>query len=308
MAYPVYLTIGNIPKAIRRKPSCCAQVLIGYIPTTDLGNIMNKAARCRALGNLFHVCMENVLAPIACCGELGVAMMSADGIWHHCHPILAAFVGDYPEQALVTCTYNGRCSKCQVPCNRLGEYRSFSPHVQSDAVNIYHLANNTPVFWKAYREAGLKPVSRPFWVSHQFTDIFLSIMPDILHQLLQGVMKHIVTWLSSPTVFGSADIDMRCWCLPPNHSITLFGKGITMLSHLSGKDHKNVCRILLGLIVGLSLPGGQASSRVVQAVHALLDFLYLSQLPSHTTDTLCWLQDSLANFHDNKAVFVDLGT
>jgi hypothetical protein len=110
--------------------------------------------------------MENILAPIAACGELGVAMMSADGIWCCCHPILAAFVGDYPEQALVTCTYNGCCSKCQVPHDQLGKYRSFSPHVQSDAINIYHLANNTPMFRKACREAGLKLVFHPFWVSH----------------------------------------------------------------------------------------------------------------------------------------------
>ena len=30
-AYPVYLTIGNIPRDIRRKPSRHAQVLVGYI-------------------------------------------------------------------------------------------------------------------------------------------------------------------------------------------------------------------------------------------------------------------------------------
>ena len=81
-----------------------------------------------------------------------------------------------------------------------------------------------------------------------------------------------------------------------------------MLSHLSGKDHKNICCVLLGLIIGLPLPGGQASSHIVQDVHALLNFLYLSQLLSHTTDTLRRLQDSLALFHDNKAVFVDLST
>jgi len=38
-AYPVYLTIGNIPKDIRQKPSCYAQLLVAYIPTTKLGGI-----------------------------------------------------------------------------------------------------------------------------------------------------------------------------------------------------------------------------------------------------------------------------
>ena len=308
-AYPVYLTIGNIPRDIRRKPSRHAQVLVGYIPTTKLGSVTNKAARCRAVANLFHACMEKVLAPIASYEEQGVAMMSADGIWRRCHPILAAFVGDYPEQALVTCTYNGRCSKCMVPHNQLGEYSSFPSRVQSDAVNTYRLANNSvPAFRKACREVGLKPVLRPFWVSHRLTDIFVSITPDILHQVLQGVMKYIVQWLSSPTVFGSLDIDARCRSLPPNHGIKLFPKGITTLSHITGKEHKAICRILLGLVVDLSLPGGRASSRVIKAVRALLNFLYLAQFLSHTTDTLRHLQDSLRLFHENKAVFVDLGT
>ena len=56
-AYPVYLTIGNIPKDIRRKPTRRAQMLIAYIPTSRLEVISNKAARRRALGNVFHFCM-----------------------------------------------------------------------------------------------------------------------------------------------------------------------------------------------------------------------------------------------------------
>src|SRR5260221_12160260 len=81
MAYPIYLTIGNIPKDIRRKPSRHAQILIGYIPTTKLAGMENKSGRRCALANLFHACMQNVLGPIGSVGDTGLAIMSGDGVW-----------------------------------------------------------------------------------------------------------------------------------------------------------------------------------------------------------------------------------
>ncbi|KAG1896128.1 uncharacterized protein F5891DRAFT_1193360 [Suillus fuscotomentosus] len=44
--YPVYLTIGNIPKEIRCKPSRGAHILLAYLPCTQLEHITNKAS-CR---------------------------------------------------------------------------------------------------------------------------------------------------------------------------------------------------------------------------------------------------------------------
>ena len=114
-AYPIYLTIGNIPKAIRSKPTQHAQLLMNYILTVQLKHITNQVARCRALANLFHSCMCRVLSPLESYGETGIAMATGDGIWYRCHPILVTFIGDYPKQALVACTSNGRCSKCVVP-------------------------------------------------------------------------------------------------------------------------------------------------------------------------------------------------
>ena len=309
MAYPVYLTIGNIPKNIRRKPSRRAQLLIGYIPTTNFEGVRSKTGRSRAQANLFHTCMQSLLEPIKSCGEMGVPMMGADKIWRRCHPILAVFIGDYPEQALVTCTYNGRCSKCEVANDRLGDLLDFPSRDPSSAIEIYRLADDDAhAFHKACRNAGLKPVFHPFWESLPLSNIFLSITPDILHQLLQGVMKRLIGWLTSPTIFGSAEIDLRCKLLPPNHGITTFTKGLTAFSRISGQEHKNMCRVLLGLILDLPLPSGQVPSRVIKATRALLDFLYLAQYPSHTMETLQCLYNSLARFHENKTVFIDLGT
>ena len=43
-AYPVYLTIGNLPKELHQKPSLHGQVLLVYLLTAKLNYIMNKSA------------------------------------------------------------------------------------------------------------------------------------------------------------------------------------------------------------------------------------------------------------------------
>jgi len=250
--------------------------------------------------------MHTALAPIGPYGETGVEMMSGDGVWRRCHPILAIFVGDYPEQALVTCTYNGRCSKCTVSPGQLGEYQSFPLRVQSKVLDTYLLSDgDVRAFHLVCREAGMKPIFHPFWESLPLADIFHSITPDILHQLLQGMVKHLIAWLVG--IFGAAAIDTRCRALPPNHKTLPFLKGITTLSRISGHEHKKMSIILLGLVVDQPIPGGADSSRVVRAVRALMDFLFLAQYKTHTSDTISLLQDHLIQFHDNKAIFVELG-
>ena len=234
--------------------------------------------------------------------------MSGDGIWCRCHPILASFVGNYPEQVLVTCTYYGECPKCDIPCNQLGEYKQFKSRDYGKALDTYALADgNIRTFHAACKANGIKPVFHPFWESLPLVNIYVSITPDILHQLLQGVMKHLISWLSDPLMFGRQGIDMRCRLMPPNHQIVLFPKGIMMLSHVLGKEHKNMCHVLLGLIVDLHLADGMSSAHVLKAVWGLLDFLYLAQLPLQTTNTISCLRQSLVVFHENKDIFIDLG-
>jgi Plavaka transposase len=308
MAYPVYITIGNIPKEIRWKLSRCAQMLIGYIPTAKLEGIGNKTTHHCGLMNLFHCCMKILLDLITLHGKTGLPMMSGDGIWCRCHPIFANFIGDYPEQVLVTGTYYGECPKCEVPCNQLGEYATSSFCDYGNALNTYTLANgDVCVFHATCKASGIKPVFCPFWESFLLTNIYIAIIPDILHQLLQGVMKHLIMWLSNPMVFGQQSIDRWCRLMPPNHQIVLFPRGITTLSRVLGKEHKNMCCVLLGLIVDLYLADGSSSECILKAMHGLLNFLYLAQLPSQTANTISCPEDSLVVFHGNQDVFVDLG-
>ncbi len=302
------MTLGNLPKDIRCKPSRRGQILLAYLPTSRLLHITNKAARRRTLANLFHACMSRILAPLASAGLDGVSLASGDGVVRRGHPILATYVGDYPEQLLVTGTKLGECPKCPISRDEVGDSCNTSRPLRDLEKILEALATideGPRAFTQACRVAGIKPLFHPFWEDLPYTNIFYSITPDILHQLYQGVVKHLVAWLTE--AYGATEIDARCRRLPPNHNLRHFAKGISTLSRVTGKEHQDICRILLGLIIGLKLPGGLSPSRLVRTTRALLDFLYLAQYPTHTTHTLALLDDALEVFHANKSAFIALG-
>ncbi|KAG1828883.1 hypothetical protein DFJ58DRAFT_719762 [Suillus subalutaceus] len=276
--YPVYLTIGNIPKEIRRKPSRGAHILLAYLPCTRLQHITNKASRRRTLANLYHACLRRVLAPLKSIGVDGLRMASGDGALRP------------------SCDWD---QVWRVPKMRRGRGR----HGVLDALAALDEGNLS--FVRACAAAGIKPIVHPFWEDLPFTNIFRAITPDVLHQLYQGLIKHLLGWLSAAC--GGAEIDARCRRLPPNHHIHLFSKGITCLSRISGTEHAQICRFLLGIVIGIRLPNNLNAGRLLRAVQGLLDFLYLAQYPCHSLESLQLLDDALDLFHKNKDIFIDLG-
>ncbi len=229
------------------------------------------------------------------------------GVVRRVHPLFAAFVGDYPEQVLVTGVKSGDCPKCNVSFKELGNPQA--PSNLRDIHAVHDLLSKRQVNYQDYVRAckGLrfKPIPDPFWAQLPFIDIFQAITPDILHQLLQGVLKHVIKWLVK--AYGSAKIDARCQRLVPNHHIRIFKGGISWLSRVTGKEHSMMGHIILGVIADMSLPNGFDSARLLWAVCALLDFLFIAQLPIISTRHLAIMEQALDTFHKNKQIFVDLG-
>lgn len=235
------MTIGNIPKDI---PSQHAYVLLGYLPTTRLEHITNKAARHRTVGNLFHTCMAGILEPLKTTGIEGCVMASGDGVVRRIHPILACFVVDYPEQVLAVGIKTGKCPGCTVHCNELGEFGTLGDNPfrdinkMLDALKVLDKSDNYSNFACTCANLSVKPLAQPFWKELPFTNIYQAITPNVLHQLYQGVFKHLVSWIKA--AFGEDEIDARCCRLPPNHNVRHFLKGITCLSHISGQEHNHI--------------------------------------------------------------------
>ncbi|KIJ60180.1 hypothetical protein HYDPIDRAFT_32446 [Hydnomerulius pinastri MD-312] len=251
--------------------------------------------------------MRELLFPLKDVGLRGVPMRSGDGVLRRTHPLVACYIGDYPEQLLVTGVKTGECPGCDIPRGELGS--TDTAHEFRDLKNILDalgLVDGNPLqFTKACAQAGIKPIYRPFWQDLPYCNIYCTITPDVLHQLYQGLVKHLISWIK--LAYGEAEIDARCKRLPPNHNMRIFMKGISGLSRVSGTEHDQICHFLLGIVIDIRLPGGASPVRLIRAVRGLLDFLYLAQYPCHSDETLALLDNALTQFHDNKGIFVDLG-
>ncbi|KAF7359613.1 hypothetical protein MVEN_00685100 [Mycena venus] len=99
-AWPVYLTIGNISKEIRRQASSHATILVGYLPVGKFSGFSDKA-RQAVRYRTFHHCMTIITQSLISAGNNGVDMTCSDGFVRWVWPILAAYVADYPEQCLI---------------------------------------------------------------------------------------------------------------------------------------------------------------------------------------------------------------
>ena len=251
--------------------------------------------------------MCQILQPLEAAGETGVRMKSGDGLVCRCHPILAVYAADHPEQCLVTCIKISECPKGMVTANSLGE--NIHCHLRDAGDIIETLEAFDPEkeprgYVAMCKGAGIKPTVDPFWQFLPYANIYQSITPDVLHQLHQGVVKHLISWLQD--AFGARELDSRSHCLPPNHNVRHFSKGISGFSRISGKEHAEICKVILGLVIGLPLPDGLSSAQLLSDTCGLLDFLYLSQLPVHNDMTLKKMESSLDDFHTNKSIFIDL--
>ena len=167
-AYPIYMTIGKIPKEIHRKTSMCAYVLLGYLPTTQLKQEKNKAKHKQLIANLYHACLRHILEPLVMAGKKGVLMSTATGDVHQVHPVLASFIGDYPEQVLTACTLTGDCPRCGTSTNNLGNFNPNNmpaPRSLGNFIKVLGSFRQDPAgFLKACDQIHAKPVPHPFWL------------------------------------------------------------------------------------------------------------------------------------------------
>lgn len=272
-------------------------ILIAYLPITDLSCISSPAQRSQKSWELFHACLQIILEPIKEASKEGVEALCADGYVRRIHPILAAYIADFPEQCLVTCARQNRCPVCVVPADDRGSSEQFAKRTKKwtlDAVEDYAEGHKATA-----QRRGVRPVW-PFWADLQFVDIATCITPDLLHQLNKGVFKdHVVKWCTK--LLGEKEVDRRLKGMTRFRGLRHFANGISVISQWTGNEAKQLGKTFLPVIAE------SKEGEAVSAARSLIDFMYRAHMPEMSDDDLEALDHDLAEFHSSKEVFGETG-
>ncbi|KAG9123583.1 hypothetical protein FRC07_014660 [Ceratobasidium sp. 392] len=292
-AWPVYATIGNITKAIRRQPSKHAVYLLGYLP---IPSTLSKEADENSQGNiaweLFHKCLAVMVEPLITASENGVEMRCSDGGVRRCYPFLASYVADHPEQCLVACTT--RCPMCEQTTDGWGDLDEPAP-LRTKASTLRALEEAEVGIKVGVNSLGLRTVW-PFWADLPFVNLATAITPDLLHQLHTGMfLDHLVPWCKE--LMGEGDMDRRFKAMTRYHDTRYFSRGISGVSQWTGREAKEMARVFLSVI------DGAVPVKAVHAARALINFMFIAHTSSLTSLELREMDECLATFHANKEVF-----
>jgi len=185
--WPLYLTIGNIRKDIRHIPNKRALIPVGLIPCPSEG--------AKNIDEAWHSAVGTVLSQLRHLDITGPGLKwdCVDGFQQQCYPLLAAWVGDYPEQVMVAHVSYGSCPMCENPKGVPMGYSTFRSLDNSRDQHIYsELLEDNDI--DALHTVGVHRICNQFW-QYPLCNVYRLWQPDELHQLLLGLVKDLLRWL-----------------------------------------------------------------------------------------------------------------
>jgi hypothetical protein len=138
-------------------------------------------------------------------------------------------------------------------------------------------------------------------------------MPDLLHRMYLGMLKHLMEWIES--FLRKHDrlrqFDQAWISIMPYPGFTPPTRPYREISQWQGKEMRNLGRVILCAFAA-SLgppPASQRSTgnwpKALCCVRSLVDFHLMAQYQSHTPETLNFMDKYLTEFHQTKEVFLE---
>lgn len=317
--HPVYMTLGNIHKSLRRKRDSRAWLVLAKLPTgrfrrTQFGT--NKAENTKMPGilreRLFHQCMRVVLEPLRKNQRVCRVMVGPDAKLRRCVVVLMAWIADLEEQLLIAGVVKFHCPVCVASKKELGDLDCFC--IRSGKWILDTLAcvrakypnATTYEFSCAIRslKIGLSGCTEELCWEGLLLGPERFIKQDLLHGSHKFLWDHLMTWLCE--TLGCPEIDSRYRAQPPIDDVRHFADGISKLSQVSGCEHREVQKVLVPLLYTADAAPG--NHHVLLSTRHLIDYIYTAQFPEISESDITRMRDALISFHRHKDIFIQNGS
>jgi len=305
---PLYLTISDIRKNICCIATKCAWILVRLIPCPPKG--------AKNIEEAWHSTVGTVLSQLRHLDITGPGLKwdCADGFKQQCYPLLAAWVGDHPEQVMAAQVSYGSCRMCEIPKGAPMGHSTFRPLDNSRDQHIYSkLLEGINI--DALHTVRVHPIRNLFW-QYPLCNLYRLWQPDELHQLLLGLVKDLLHWLLQYLKARNVkdQFDNRFTSVPRYPGLQHFSKAFNSLKSSSwqGKEIHGMIRTLAvncDPILHCSKDDRKTAAEnasdgmLMGAVRALCEFSLLISEQNHSDLSLIALDDSLKRFYQKKGIF-----
>ena len=301
--HPLFLTVGNIDSDIRMKATSHAWRCIAFMPIAKFET--HKDYQTLLQSRIWHKCVDVVFSNAKQAANVGTFMADPFGNMRYCFTPLVAWIADLPEQQLISCTSKNASPITLATIKQFGDavrqparmasHTLSQIHAISRSVNPWHLDH----FQKMCKEAFLSGVHLPFWRDWLHSKVSTLLTPEVLHALHKFFFDHILVWCKE--VIGGDELDARYKVLHKRLGIRHFSSGVSHVKHMTGCEHRDIQRTIVAVIAGA------APTEMVQAIRALVDFIYQAQCRVHTESLIQRMEASLAEFHATKDAVLTAG-
>ncbi|KAI6111916.1 hypothetical protein EV401DRAFT_2074988 [Pisolithus croceorrhizus] len=209
---------------------------------------------------LIHQALNQVLTPLKTAATVGIMMSDLAGNLRYCYTPLASWIIDTPEECLLAAT------SPKVSPITTATSKDFAIQHACTEQDPFDYKN----FIKVIRALCLNSVIEPIWRGWPLSEPSDFITPEPLHHF------HRFSW----------DHDTWWYCM--------FEDGVSKLKQVTGCNHCAIQHYITGIIAG-SIP-----QHFLTAIHLLMDFQYLAQVPMFMDDSLTEVVSALQDFYDNK--------
>ncbi|KAI6107691.1 hypothetical protein EDD17DRAFT_1482275 [Pisolithus thermaeus] len=304
MAHPLLISLTNINACLHSKSSMHAYILLTLLPIAKFTHRTTHV--CSLLQDqLMHQALNIILSPLKTAASVGVMMSDLRGNLCYCFTLLAVWIADTPEEGLLAGTAMKVSPVTTATSKEFGDPFWHPPRTAATMLTaIRSTCSQCPPmdyqnFLKAMRQFWLNGIVEPCWNLWPLSDPSIFLTPEVLHHFHQMFWDHNVKWCIDVT--GAAKLDFCFSIIQTSMGYQVFSNRISRLKQVTGRDH---CAVQCYIIAAVA---GSVPCKFLIAIHALLDFHYLAQVPSFTTQSLEKVASSLQEFHNHKEAIMSEG-